>query len=106
MVFDVLPEAVETVYLGWRIAIYREPREICGIQPVRGRCNFYLTDGAHLPDPDGLLTGSGKNIRHVKIFEPGAIPQQGLERLIREGHRFAQEGRPVETPGDEGPPEP
>lgn len=106
MVFDVLPEAVETVYLGWRIAIYREPREICGIQPVRGRCNFYLTDGAHLSDPDGLLTGGGKNIRHVKIFEPGAIPLDGLKRLIREGHRLALEGLLLETSGDEGPAEP
>ena len=59
-------------------------------QTVRGRCNFYLTDGAHLPDPSGLLQGSGKNIRHIKIYKPDAIPLAGLKQLIREGHRFAR----------------
>lgn len=103
IVFDVLPKAVETVYLGWRIAIYREPREVCGIQPVRGRCNFYLTDGAHLPDPEGLLQGAGKNIRHVRIVKPDAIPLAGVKQLVREGHRFARMGRAVDQADDEEP---
>ncbi len=29
--------------------------------------NLQLADGAELPDPDGLIEGTGKRIRHVKI---------------------------------------
>ena len=29
--------------------------------------NLQLADGAVLPDPDGLIEGTGKRIRHVKI---------------------------------------
>jgi hypothetical protein len=29
--------------------------------------NLQLADGADLPDPDGVVEGTGKRIRHVKV---------------------------------------
>ncbi len=36
-----------------------------GVQPKHVNAGFYY--GAALPDPAGLLEGTGKNLRHVKI---------------------------------------
>ena len=84
MIFEILPEAKETVYLGWRIALYKEITEICGIQPASDRCNFYLTKGAFLRDPHGLLEGTGKSIRHVKVRSVVGLPIDDLQELIRQ----------------------
>lgn len=39
--------------------------------------------GAHLADPGGLLEGSGKNMRHVKIRPGAEIDREALAVLIR-----------------------
>ena len=41
---------------------------------------FY--NGAGLPDPAGLLQGSGKHMRHVKITPGAGVDHAALERLI------------------------
>jgi len=36
--------------------------------------NFFI--GAHLPDPDGILEGTGKNLRHVKLRTAEELEQR------------------------------
>jgi hypothetical protein len=38
--------------------------------------------GAHLDDPAGLLVGTGKNMRHVKLQPGSAADSAALEKLI------------------------
>ena len=38
--------------------------------------------GAELPDPDGLLQGTGKFMRHVKLRPGGEVDGEALEALI------------------------
>ena len=35
--------------------------------PHAGCVNLQLADGALLPNPDGLIEGTGKRIRHIKV---------------------------------------
>jgi hypothetical protein len=42
--------------------------------------------GADLPDPDGLLEGTGKQMRHVKIRPSRPIDEAALKRLIRDAY--------------------
>ena len=35
--------------------------------PHAGWVNLQLADGALLPNPDGLIEGTGKRIRHIKV---------------------------------------
>jgi hypothetical protein len=37
------------------------------IIPHAGWANLQLADGALLPNPDGLIEGTGKRIRHIKV---------------------------------------
>jgi hypothetical protein len=84
LVLELIPDARETVYLRWRIAIYKRATEICGIQPAGDRCNFYLTRGAYLQDPQGVLEGSGKAIRHVKVRSVVGLAAEVLRDLLKQ----------------------
>jgi hypothetical protein len=41
-----------------------------------------FAQGAELPDPAGLLTGTGKRARHVKIQRPADIEMPGVRALL------------------------
>jgi hypothetical protein len=41
-----------------------------------------------LPDPEGLLEGSGKNMRHVKLRSPEDLDKKGVRELIVAASQF------------------
>ena len=49
---------------------------------------FFL--GAHLADPAGLLEGTGKNMRHVKLRPGSEIDRQALAGLIQAAYWLVQ----------------
>lgn len=83
------PGASERVYLGWRVIAYSREKiaagkpvkmdsMFCGVCPLKDSVGIYFHSGVKLPDPEGLLEGAGKGMRHVKIrsaedMRPGAI---------------------------------
>lgn len=56
----------ERVKWGWPCYIW-QGKIICGIMQTRESINFVLYRGAELNDPDFLIEGSGKAMRHVKL---------------------------------------
>jgi len=72
IVMDVDPEAVEVVRLGDRAATYGVgPKKMSEgyayILAYKNWVNLGFYKGAELPDPAGLLEGTGKKLRHVKV---------------------------------------
>jgi hypothetical protein len=65
------PEAVEQVDFGNKLIAFGRSMKMRGllfaIIAHQSWVNLQLADGAELPDPDGLIEGTGKRIRHVKI---------------------------------------
>lgn len=100
MIREVLPNAVERVYAGWRIAFYSEPFEICGIGPSKSYCSLYFPRGADLPDPEKLLEGSGKKTRHVKVHSLDRVNIAALKELMVAARSLAlaNPGLAVESP--------
>jgi hypothetical protein len=47
--------------------------------------------GAALPDPQGLLQGTGRFMRHVKLRPGEPVGEAALEALIREAYRLTRE---------------
>ncbi len=47
--------------------------------------------GAELPDPDGVLKGSGSRMRHVKITEPQHVPVAKIDALVRAAVKLNRE---------------
>jgi hypothetical protein len=53
------------------------------VNAFTGHVNVGFFLGAHLADPAGLLEGTGKNMRHVKLRPGTEINQEALAVLIR-----------------------
>ena len=45
--------------------------------------NLQLADGVDLPDPKGLIEGTGKRIRHVKIRDVEAASSPAVIAILR-----------------------
>jgi hypothetical protein len=45
---------------------------------------FGFYEGASLKDPDGLLVGYGKYVRHVKVHKSTDVPREALERFLEQ----------------------
>ena len=60
------------------------------------RVNLGFWDGVDLPDPDGLLEGTGKRSRHVKIRDLAELARPGVRALIQSAFAIAE--RPESAP--------
>jgi len=47
-----------------------------------GHVTLQLWAGAHLPDPEGIVEGSGKDLRHVKINSSKFSDWDAVEKLM------------------------
>jgi hypothetical protein len=45
--------------------------------------NLQLAAGALLPNPDGLIEGTGKRIRHVKVRSAAAAADPKVRSIVR-----------------------
>jgi hypothetical protein len=52
------------------------------IAPQKSYVNLGFYQGASLPDPHGLLEGTGKGLRHVKIRSLEEVERAGVRELI------------------------
>ena len=78
---------VETVRLGDNAATYGiGPRKMTDgyayIMPKRGYVNLGFYQGALLKDPAGLLEGTGKGLRHVKIYSLADANRRAVRALL------------------------
>ena len=51
--------------------------------PHAGWVNLQLADGALLPNPDGLIEGTGKKIRHIKVRSAEVATDGRVRTAIR-----------------------
>jgi hypothetical protein len=51
--------------------------------PHGGWVNLQLADGALLPNPDGLIEGTGKKIRHIKVRSAESAADPRIRVAIR-----------------------
>lgn len=91
LVVRLAPDADEKLHSGWKTVAYGSGSgsgagrraKFCAISPHRAWVNLQLHRGAGLPDPSGLLQGTGKSMRHVKIEAPKQLKGRALASLIR-----------------------
>ncbi len=95
-----LPGAVELVYDNYNaLAIGFGPTErtsdfLFSIAVFPRWISLFFAKGVGLPDPDGLLKGSGNVVRHIVIDPPDLLDSPGVQRLI--AHALQREGDPVD----------
>jgi hypothetical protein len=81
------PEAIEQVDFANKLIAFGRSMKIRGllfaIIAHKSHVNLQLADGADLPDPEGLIEGTGKRIRHVKIRSVEAASSSPVVAIIQ-----------------------
>ena len=82
------PEAEEVLYSVYaEVIVFRFPGRkrgaFCYIAAYARHVNLGFYHGAQLPDPHGVLTGNGKQMRHVRFDSPDDLCHPYLSGYIR-----------------------
>lgn len=76
-----VPDAREKILLGWKAISYSQPRYFCGIFLSSDGVQLIFEHGVLLADPDSLLQGQGKQVRHVSLTTE-RLRHPGLKLLV------------------------
>ena len=77
-----VPGTKETVN-AWGIPTFERKDPFCFFMAGKNHVTFGFHFGTSLEDPEGLLEGAGKNIRHVKLLTLEDLEQKGLKNLVQ-----------------------
>ena len=96
-VWDRYPLCNELVYdnynalaFGWSITA-KLSHTFCNVAIMRANNHvvFGFYWGNHVPDPQNLLIGNGKQFRYFSVDNIAAVPETYLEELMRMAHAYS-----------------
>ena len=67
----------------WNVPVYSIERDICSVIAHRAHVNLQFFRGAHLAD-HAVLSGDGKNMRHLKFTSLEEIQHSQIRRLLEQ----------------------
>jgi hypothetical protein len=86
LVFEIIPGAVEQIDSSAGMIAYGTGAKmgdiICTIHPYKTTVNLGLYRAVELPDPQGILEGTGKLHRHVKLRTVADIQRPAVRELL------------------------
>jgi hypothetical protein len=87
LIQEIMLDVVEVVWPAQKIASYgvgpkKMSEHFCYIAVFKQRINLGFYYGADLEDPSGLLEGTGKLLRHVKVSTLEQLDDPALRRLV------------------------
>ena len=88
IILEEAPDASESVYQVYTVAIWfgfsgKMKDMFCYITTHAGHVNLGFPSGASLPDPNRVLAGEGKAIRHIQFTSLQDLAQPFVRRYIR-----------------------
>jgi hypothetical protein len=89
LIIEIYPDVVEVPWptqkiIGYGVGPKKMSEHFCYIAAQREYVNLGFYYGAILPDPKGLLEGTGKNLRHIKVKEVGIVAQPAVRQMIQD----------------------
>lgn len=87
MILDTIPDVLEMVdqpakVIGFGFAVsYKDM--VCAIILSKSGVKLGIAQSADLPDPKGLLEGTGKRHRYVVLAKPSDVRKPGLKSLLK-----------------------
>ena len=83
LIFELVPDVKEEIK--WRTPVYSRKKNICYMAAFKKHVTFAFYDGRMLKDPDKILEGTGKMMRHIKLKKPEDIDREQVRKWILEG---------------------
>jgi hypothetical protein len=87
LVKKAVPKVKEGIN-AWRQPTFESNGPFCVYMPGKNHITFIFIRGTSLPDPEGLLEGTGKNLRHVKIRSQDDLSREGFNELLKAAARL------------------
>jgi len=78
----------------WKIPSVDSNGPLCGYMSGKEHVTFVFMRGAALPDPQSLLEGTGKGVRHVKLRSVADVRRPAVKRLILEAAKLNKKDPP------------
>lgn len=88
LIREAAPDAEET--FKWNMPVFVQNGLLCSITAFKDHINLGFYKGAELTDPEGLLEGTGKGVRHVKVYSNEDIRPAQFRKWIQEAVRLNQ----------------
>ena len=82
-----VPGTKETVN-AWGIPTFEARDPFCFCMVGKNHVTFGFHYGTSLEDPEGLLEGTGKNMRHVKLRKVEDLERKGFRGLVQAAARL------------------
>ncbi len=80
--FDAPKEGIK-----WNaLCLFKGERAFVGIMPYKKYVSVIFDQGAKLSDPNGILEGKGKQMRHIKIYQERDIRDKEVAYFIKESY--------------------
>ena len=94
LVLEEAPDASESVYQVYTVAIWfgfsgKMKDMFCYIATSANHVNLGFPRGTSLADPNRVLEGEGKTMRHIKFASLGDVERPFVRRYIREAMELA-----------------
>ena len=88
IILEEVPEASESIYQVYTVAIWfgfsgKMKDMFCYITTNAGHVNLGFPRGSTLPDPNRVLEGEGKAMRHIKFASERDVERAFVRRYIR-----------------------
>jgi hypothetical protein len=92
LILKAAPQIEESIK--WNQPWYAFVGNVCCIYTAGDHLNFGFLRGAELSDPQGLLEGTGKGMRHVKLRDVSDIKKVQFTKWIKEAMRLNEGEEP------------
>ena len=105
LIVSVYPGVVEVPWpkqrvIGYGVGPKKMSEHFCYISVSKNHINLGFMYGSELPDPEKLLGGEGKLLRHVRVTKPEDLEHPALRKLLE----VASKHRMPETPSSRSSP--
>src|SRR5580698_5553690 len=87
-------KGVEEYVNPWKIPSFDSNGPLCCFMVGKEHVTFAFMRGAALPDPEKLLEGTGKGVRHVKLRSVADVKRPGVQKLITKAAKLNREDPP------------
>ncbi len=87
-------KGVEEYVNPWKIPSFDSNGPLCCFMVGKEHVTFAFMRGAALPDPEKLLEGTGKGVRHVKLRSVADVKRPAVKKLIAEAAKLNKKDPP------------
>ena len=99
LITKIMPAVVEVAWptqgiIGYGVGPKKMSEQFCYIAVLKDHINLGFYYGADLPDPNHLLEGTGKLLRHIKIISPEQLDDPAVVKLLEAASKYLPKLKP------------